>query len=221
MSQTASEQEREVEERSEPGGAGDAEDETPESEDSPRRSGESGAGRAEDWRDLRMTLAGGSVVAAALFLIVWSVGEAGAAEARILLESTLPAIRFLASSILTVGATVLALMLTLLGFSESADRRFRSIHYRRIRRISLLNVVAIVSAVCLLLFIGIPVEESETLRALYDIVYYIVLAWSSIIGGLAVAIVLLLHRTIKGLTTAVSPSDTTSAFTRSSEAASE
>lgn len=170
--------------------------------------------RAVRRRDLATTAAGGLVTAITLFLAVWSVGLLGTAEARVLLESSFPSIRFLASSVVTVGATVLALMLTVLGFSESADRRFRTLHYRRIKHISLMTVVAIVASVALLLLLSVPLEESETLRAFYDYVYYAFLAATSLLGGLVVAIVLLLHRTIKGLATAVSPEERTGRFVR-------
>lgn len=169
------------------------------------------------WVEGRSALAGGLVVAVVLFLVTWSVGEVGGARARILLEASLPSVRFLASSILTVGATIMALMLTLLGVSDSTEHTFKRVHYRRIRLMSLMNAIAIAGAILILLAIGVPLEESEKLRAFYDVVYYALLSAASLLGGLMVAIVLILHRTIKGLSTAASPADRSGPLVRDDE----
>lgn len=71
---------------------------------------------APRWLELKFTLAGGAVVAATLFLTVLFVGAAGSAEARALLEFAMPSVRFLCSSVLTMGATVM-LHRTVLGLS--------------------------------------------------------------------------------------------------------
>lgn len=160
---------------------------------------------------------GGAIVAATLFLTVFSVGAAGSAEARALLEFAMPSVRFLCSGVLTMGMTVLALMLTLLGLTQSERLHFEDVHYRRMRQISSMNVVAIVGAVCLLLFMEVPLQESEAMRSVYQIVYYTFLGASSLLGGLVVAIVLMLHRTILGLSRAVAPGADTGGFVRSKD----
>ncbi|HUF77243.1 MAG TPA: hypothetical protein VMM35_13240 [Longimicrobiales bacterium] len=178
----------------------------------PTAKGDDGKSDWSAWPDLRFTLAGGAVVAGMLFLTVFSVGAAGSVEARGLLESAKPAVRFLCSSMLTMGATVLALMLTLLAFTQSKRLQFDRMHYERIRQISLMNVVAIIGAVCLLLLMEVPLEESEALRSVYQVIYYGFLGTSSLLGGLTVAIVLMLHRTILGLSRAVAPGSESGEF---------
>ncbi len=93
----------------------------------------------------------------------------------------------------------MALMLTLLSLTYTSEYDFREVHYRRIRQISVLSTVAIVASVVLLLFLGMPVEEAERFRIYYDIVYYTIIAAASLLGGLLIATVLMLHRTIAGL----------------------
>lgn len=149
--------------------------------------------------DLRDALIGGAIAAAVLFAAVTLIGSVSAFEARRLLGSVLPTIRFLASSVLAAGATVMALMLTLLSLTYTSKYEFNEVHFRRIRQISLLSTIAIVASIVLLLFIGVPVEEADQLRVYYDIVYYSVTAAASLLGGLLVAVVLMLHRTIAGL----------------------
>lgn len=149
--------------------------------------------------DLRDALVGGALAAAFLFVAITVVGNVSTFEAQRLLSSVLPTIRFLGSSVLAAGATIMALMLTLLSLTYSSEYQFREIHFRRIRQISLLSTVAIVASVVLLLFLGVPVEEADQLRLYYDIVYYSITAAASLLGGLLVAVVLMLHRTITGL----------------------
>lgn len=149
--------------------------------------------------DMRDALVGGAVAAAVLFLVVIVVGTVSSFEARRLLTSALPTIRFLASSVLAAGATIMALMLTLLSLTYSSEYKFRELHYRRIRQISILSTVSIVSSVVLLLFLGVPVEEAEQLRLYYDVVYYATTGAASVLGGLLIATVLMLYRTIAGL----------------------
>lgn len=149
--------------------------------------------------DLREALIGGGVAAAVLFMVVAAVGSVSPFEAIRLLEAVLPTIRFLSSSVMAAVATVMALMLTLLSLTYSSKYEFRELHFRRIRQISVLSTVAIVASVVLLLFLGLPVGEADQLRVYYDVVYYGVTAAASILGGLLIAIVLMLHRTITGL----------------------
>ncbi len=149
--------------------------------------------------DMRDALFGGAVAAGVLFAAVTLVGTVSTFEARRLLGSILPTIRFLASSVLAAGVTVMALMLTLLSLTYTSKYEFREIHFRRIRQISMLSTAAIVVAVVLLLFLGVPVEEADQLRLYYDLIYYSVTAVACLLGGLLVAVVLMLHRTINGL----------------------
>lgn len=149
--------------------------------------------------DLRDALIGGGVAALVMFVIVAFVGSVSPFKAIKLLEAVLPTIRFLASSVLAAVATIMALMLTLLSLTYSSNYDFREIHYRRIRQITTLSTVAILASVIVLLILGLPVEEADQLRLYYDIVYYTITALASLLGGLLIAIVLMLQRTIRGL----------------------
>jgi hypothetical protein len=149
--------------------------------------------------DLKEALVGGAVAAGVLFLIVAVVGSVSPFEARRLLLAVLPTFRFLSSSVMAAVATVLALMLTLLSLTFSSEYDFREVHYRRIRQISFLSTIAIVTAVVLLLFLGLPVEEADQLAVYYNVVYYGITGAASLLGGMLIAIVLMLHRTIVGL----------------------
>lgn len=149
--------------------------------------------------DVHWTFAGGAFAALALFAGAAAVGRVGSFEGLRLLESTLPTVRFLASSVLAAGVTVLALMLTLIGLTFSTDWQFSEVHFRRVGRISALTSVMIVISAAILLFIGLPLEESEDLRRYYNVFYYSVMGASAALGGVLVSVILMLHQTIKGL----------------------
>lgn len=156
--------------------------------------------------DLRFALAGGAIAAIGLFSGVAVVGQVSPYEGLVLLQSVQPSVLFFASSVMAAGATVMALMLTLLGFTYNTDINFRGLHYRRIRQISLLASIAIVLSVVTLMFMGLPVDEADGLRLYYHVVYYALTAMAALLGGLMIAVVMMLQRTITGLVNIGHPS---------------
>jgi hypothetical protein len=75
--------------------------------------------RADKWRPL----IGGAITATVSLGVTLALGARGDAEALRLVESMVPTLRFLASSLITACATILALMLTVLGLSLDSDHR--------------------------------------------------------------------------------------------------
>lgn len=149
--------------------------------------------------DLRWALVGGGVAALILGAVVASVGLVGSFQGLNLLQSVLPTVRFFAATVVTAGATVLALMLTLIGITFSSSWEFKGVHYERIKTISIMATAAIIVATVLLLSLGIPLEEADGLRRWYNIVYYTVTAVAAALGGLLIAIMVMLASTISGL----------------------
>jgi hypothetical protein len=124
---------------------------------------------------------------------------ANAFEARRLLEAVLPTVRFAASAYVAGGATILALMLTLITFSITHELEFRSSHYVRIRQIAAMVSAVIVGSVVLLMFLSFPLGEAEVHRDYYLWVYYAVLLGGSITGGLFISIILMLFYAVREL----------------------
>ncbi len=149
--------------------------------------------------DLRFALAGGAIAAVTLFAGVAVVGRVSPYEGLALLQSVQPSVRFFASSVMAASATVMALMLTLLGFTYNTEWNFRATHFRRIRQISLLASASISLSVVTLMFMGLPVDEADGLRLYHHIVYYGLTAAAALLGGLMMSIVMMLQRTITGL----------------------
>lgn len=127
------------------------------------------------------------------------VGTASSFEARQLLDSILPTVRFAASSYVAGGATILALMLTLLTFTISHDVEYRPAHYQRIRQIAALNSAVIVTSVMMLMFLSFPLGEADAVHWWHQWVYYAVLFGGALTGGAFISIILMLFYAVREL----------------------
>jgi hypothetical protein len=155
--------------------------------------------------EFKGALLGGLVATIGLFGGIVLVGNLASFEALRLIEATIPTGQFLASASVAAGATVLALMLTLIGLTVSSDLNFSDAHYNRIRNINVLATLVIVVAVVVLVTMAIPVGEVDEVRNYYAILYYILAAMLSVLGGLVVAMALMIGGTVRGLVDAAHP----------------
>lgn len=151
--------------------------------------------------DLRWATGGGVATAVIGFGGMAVVGTASTGEARRLLEAVLPTARFAASAYVAGGATILALMLTLITFSISHDLEFRPIHYRRIRDIAGMTAASITGSVLLLMFLSFPLDEADVERGWYLWVYYGVLFGGAVTGGVFIAVILMIFYAVRSLIT--------------------
>lgn len=147
----------------------------------------------------RSAVGGGTASAVVFLLVAVGVGFVGDRQAMSLLQSTLPTIRFLCSSAIGAAATVLALMVTVVGLSQRIDSKVNATYFRRIRRIGRLCVAVMIGGVGLLLVLTVPLSEADGLENWYDRIYYAVLVVASLIGGGLVAITLSLRTAVAGL----------------------
>lgn len=155
--------------------------------------------RKERRQDLRLAAAGGIAAGLVGFGTMAIVGTASSYEARRLLDAVLPTVRFAASAYVAGGATILALMLTLISFSISNELEFRSGHYARIRQIAALTTAVIVTSVLLLMFLSFPLGEAEVDASWYIWAFYGVLLGGAVTGGIFIAVILMLFYAIRGL----------------------
>ena len=130
------------------------------------------------------------------------LGTISGVEALVLVEAILPSTRFLCSSIMTASATILALLLTGLGLAEGVDVQLKPTTYKQMRQLALIDSIALIGSVLVLLIIlNVPLEKTETVPAWwYTGIYYTIISSSAVLGGLLIAIVLMLYDTIKGMT---------------------
>ena len=154
----------------------------------------------EDTRhDRAWALVGGALAAVVLFAGMAIVGTASSFEARRLLDSVLPTVRFAASAYVAAGATILALMLTLITFSISNELDFRKSHYRRIRDIAAMTTATIVASVVLLMFLSFPIGEQGSDRSSDLWVYYAILVGGAVAGGIFISTILMLYYAVREL----------------------
>jgi hypothetical protein len=150
--------------------------------------------------DLRKALLGGALAALVSIAGSWAVGQLHGAEGLVLLEAMLPTTRFLCSAVMTATATILALMLTLLGLSTNASDQIHPAHFKRVKQIALIDTVAFAAATLFLLILNIPLEETENLTTgWYNAAYYGVLVFSSLLGGLLITAVLMLYDAVRDM----------------------
>lgn len=162
-------------------------------------------------------LIGGTVTAVLSLATLWLIGRLGAGEARLILESTLPTVRFLCSTTAAAGATILALMLTLLSLAREHDQTFEESYYGGIRQISLYSTICLTLSIFVLLLLVVPLSESDKVPSeLYTNFYYVILVAASVLGGLIVSIMLMLYGAIVGLIRVVHP-EAESGLVRSEE----
>lgn len=150
----------------------------------------------------------GGVLASCIALVgQWMVGQIyNGYEARKLLETLIPSAHWLCGSIVTASATILALMLTMLSITRQTDTDFDDDFFRRVKRIGMLTTIALSGAILVLLFLSIPLQESDGLPgSWYEGIYYSLISALALLSGLVVSIVLMLYNTITGLIEVVRP----------------
>lgn len=129
-------------------------------------------------------------------------------EAHDLLQALIPTAGSLGGAVVQASATVLALMLTLLSLSRKELDDLEPGFFRRVQRIAQLSSIVLASAILLLLFLSIPLQQSKTLPVnWFQIIYYVLLVIIAAIAGLVVAIVIMLYNAIKGMISAVRPDE--------------
>lgn len=156
--------------------------------------------RLESWKPLT----GGLVTGALCLGGTLAMGLPGDFEALARLEAAIPTIRFLCSSLIAASATILALMLTLLGLSLDTGPRLSRSHYLRVKRIARWDAFGFLASVLFLVLLMFPVGQSDNVPAgWYDVVYYTVITISSLLAGYLSVVVLLLYDTLAQLITAL------------------
>jgi hypothetical protein len=155
----------------------------------------------------KRALAGGVLAAGVALGGQWFVGQIySGAEALKLVSALVPAARSVGSSVVTASGTILALMLTMLSLTSQANSNFDRVFYHRVQRIGLLSTIALAAGILLLLFLSIPVQESDAVPgSWFGFVYYLLIVLTAGLAGLLVAIVLMLFNAMTSLIQVLSP----------------
>lgn len=150
--------------------------------------------------DLRKALLGGGIAAGIAIAGIWLVGRLSGAEARVLTETTLPRLHVLCNTVILASATILALMLTLLGLSTGSETKLKPVHYKRIQQLSLLDASVFVAAMLIFLILNIPIMDAEKVPVnWFSTIYYVSVVAAALLGGALVSTVMMLYNTVRDL----------------------
>ena len=115
---------------------------------------------------------------------------------------------YLGVALTSSGATVLALMLTMIGMARRADESFDTRFYQRIGRIGALSAALLCSAVLLLIVLGLPADEFENVPpSWYTGLYYVAVGLIALLAGLAITTILMLFNAVKYVVLNVTPAE--------------
>ena len=128
------------------------------------------------------------------------LGNISGYEAKNLIEASVSGLNVLCNTIILAAATILALLLTLLGVSNKSKDTIKEEHYFHVLSIAKTDVIVLICAMVFFQFINIPVFESDKVKEnLYEIIYWAILATSSIISGMMITVILMLYIAIRDL----------------------
>ena len=149
---------------------------------------------------IKSALVGGALSTLVIFFGTYLLGSVSDAEAIDNLQEIRPTLRFTASGSMTATSTILALMLTLLSFSQQSNRVLKAYYYNRIWWIARFAAIVFVAALVLLMALNVPINNAEeTFRGFYNVVYYVLLVYTALLGGLLVTIILLLYQAARDI----------------------
>lgn len=157
-------------------------------------------------RDKRHTLIGSVLTTALIASGVFISGRVSPYEARELIENAMPSVRFLTSAVMTVTATILALMLTLISFSYTIDAQITGTFYQRIKLTALITTGTFIFATSLLVLCSVPISQSDSVPAgWYEAIYYSVISLSALLAGVLVSVAIMLYYAIRNLIALIDP----------------
>ena len=154
----------------------------------------------------KRTIWGGVISTAVIGVGVFLVGRISSGEAFSLVNAMLPSTRFLCASVITATSTILALILTLISFSSTSERKISGHYYDQIKWIAKMSCIAFIASVILLLIVNLPLEKApEKLNVWLWVIYYFILAYSALLGGVLVTIILMLYEAATNIILVVHP----------------
>lgn len=158
-------------------------------------------------RQTKAVLGGFSVTAIGLLGTLW-IGRISGYEAEQLLKQTLPNINTLCNTIILASATILALLLTLLGFSTNISATLKNSFYQRVKQVAFVDTSLFIITMVVFLLLNFPAAKSESLPAIwFQSIYYATVLASALVGGMIVTVVILLYETVSDLIEIVAADD--------------
>lgn len=145
----------------------------------------------------KRAIIGGVISLAFIGLGTFMLGNLSGYEAKELIKSSLTGLNTLCNTIVLASATILALMLTLLGVSSGTNSKLKNDHYLHIMQIAKLDNAIFIASLLFFLMFNLPVTESENIPSnWFNVIYYVTIAVSAILSSALIVVVLMLYNTI-------------------------
>tara|TARA_R110000751_G_scaffold200430_1_gene305272 strand:+ start:78 stop:623 length:546 start_codon:yes stop_codon:yes gene_type:complete len=152
----------------------------------------------------KLSIYGGFITFVFLGIAVFFLGDISGYKAKELIEVSLSGLNMLCNTIVLGSATILALLLTLLGISTGSNSKLKKAHYIQVLNIAKLDTILFISALIMFQMFNIPLTESEDMHTeWFKYLYWITLFFSSLISGMMVTVILLLYTTVTNIITIV------------------
>ncbi len=125
------------------------------------------------------------------------LGRLSGYEAKELIKNSVGGMNTLCNTIALASATILALLLTLLGLSSTSKSKLKKDHYHHILQIAKLDTIVFIAAVITFLLFNLPITESDNVPpSWFSTLYYMSLTVSSILSASLIVVVLMLYNTV-------------------------
>lgn len=148
----------------------------------------------------KKALLGGIITAIMTGFGILLIGNISQYEAKKLIQSSLPGVNMLCNTVVLASATILALLLTLLGISSGSKSKLKKTHYRQVSLIAKYDASLFIVAIIIFQVTNIPITEAENFpHEWYRNLYWVTLFLSSFLTGSIVAVILMLYSTIQNI----------------------
>lgn len=143
---------------------------------------------------------GGIVATLFTGLGVFVIGQISDYEAKQLIATSHEGMITLCNTIILASATILTLLLTLLGISSGSESKLKNDHYLQVLDIAKLDTVLLVATLVILQLFNIPIIQADKVTEdWYSTIYWMSLLFSSILNGAMITVVLMLYTTINNI----------------------
>jgi len=148
----------------------------------------------------KRAILGGVITSVFVGIGIFLVGNISGYQAKELLASTLPGINMLCNTIILASATILALLLTLLGISTGSERKLEAEHYNFVIKIAKIDTILFIVSLLFFQLFNLPVTESDNVPvAWFFTLYWVTLSVSALLSGTMVSVILMLYAAIRNM----------------------
>ncbi|AWG21610.1 hypothetical protein FFWV33_08720 [Flavobacterium faecale] len=145
----------------------------------------------------KRAIIGGVISLAIMLLGSLVLGKLSGYEAKVLIQKSLSGVNTLCNTIALASATILALLLTVLGISSNSRAKLKRDHYFHVLAIAKWDTAVFIASIVSFMLLNLPITETDAVPTYwYNYLYYTSLTISSILTSGLIVVVLMLYNTI-------------------------